>query len=133
MLRRQGALDKTLSRYRGRAFAWGVTDCAKFARFHLRAMGHRPPTVPRYRSALGAKRALAKTGHGTLAGLLDSFLPRITPAYRLIGDIVLVEGGDGLDALMIVVSGRKLLGFHEDAEGLQVLNPEVPLIGVWRA
>jgi hypothetical protein len=77
-------------------------------------------------------RALKQTGHASLTELLDSLLPRITPANRLIGDIALVEGSDGLDALMIAISGQKLLGFHEDGAGLRVLQPEQPMLGVWR-
>ncbi|RDC66559.1 hypothetical protein HME9302_00010 [Alteripontixanthobacter maritimus] len=45
--RRRVATEKTLTRYRGKAFDWktGVT-CVHLARVHLKNMGHKPQTMP---------------------------------------------------------------------------------------
>src|SRR5690606_24837107 len=66
--RRRAAVEMTLARYRGKPFDWsrGIT-CVHLARAHLRNMGHKPPTVPRFRSALGAKRALKERGWNDVA------------------------------------------------------------------
>lgn len=132
--KRRVATEKTLARFRGKAFDWsqGVT-CVHLARAHMRNMGHRPPGLPRFRSAFGAKRALAERKYGSVAGMLDSLLPRIAPARMLLGDICLVPGEDGLDAIFICASPRKVFGWREDATGLVVLDvrPE-ELTGAWR-
>ena len=121
MFERMSALQKTADKYRGRAFAWGETDCVKMARSHLRNMGHRPPKMPAYRSAIGARRALASTGHDTLEALIDSLLPRIAPAEMLAGDLALLPGEAPFDALAICV-GRKLMCWREDVDEMVMLS-----------
>lgn len=130
LLRRQDALTRTKDRYLGRPFAWGSADCIKMGRFHLRAMGHRPPPAPAYRSAVGAKRALVGTGHETIVALLDSMLPRIAPAEMLPGDILTLDGTEHFEALAICV-GRKALGWHEGAEGAVFYTP-LKINAAWR-
>jgi len=132
LLRRQRALQKTLAKYRGKPFAWGRADCLRMVRSHLVAMRRRGlPKVPRYRSVLGAKRALKATGHANLEGLLDSLLPRIAPAEMLPGDVALMGGDEHFDAITISV-GRKVFGFHQDAEGAVVMTPH-EIKAAWRA
>jgi hypothetical protein len=120
---RKAATDKTLARYKNRQFDWstGVT-CIHMAWAHLRAMGHRPPTLPRFRSALMAKRALNEAGHEGVTALLDSLLPRIAPARMMLGDLATVEGEVGLDAIMICAGPQRLFGWREDEAGLVVLG-----------
>jgi hypothetical protein len=85
------------------------------ARFHLRQMGHRPTRTPRYRTAIGAKRALKIKGFDSMSEALDSTLPRIAPAQMLPGDIAALRGTEGLDAL-VICAGETFLGWHEGAE-----------------
>lgn len=98
-------------------------------------MGHRPPAIPDFRSALGAKTALKATGHATLEALLDSLFPRIAPATMWVGDLALMEGGDGFDAI-VICAGGKMIGYHDDhlADGIVNLMgvSERPFIGAWR-
>jgi hypothetical protein len=116
LVRRNDALAKTLAKYRGRKFEWGVNDCAKMLRSHLVNMGHRKlPKIGHYRSAVGAKRALKDVGFDTLEQLLDSLLPRIAPAAMLAGDVALMEGDEVLGAVTICV-GPKVMGWHQDSE-----------------
>ena len=63
--RRRLATLKTIERYQGKAFDWskGVT-CVHLARFHLRNMAHKPPSIPRFRSLHGAKAAMKERGWG---------------------------------------------------------------------
>lgn len=127
MLRRQEALNKTLTKYRDKAIDFKTVDCVRAARFHLLQMGHKPPPMPRYQSLIGARRAAAKVGG--LEALLDSLLPRIAPAAMWLGDIALLEG-DGGDAVAFCV-GAKLAGWHQDAETM--VNMTAPTVkGAWR-
>jgi hypothetical protein len=115
---RTAALEKTLRKYRGKPFKWGETDCVKMARSHLRLMGHKPPPIPRYYSAIGARRALAETGCDTLAELLDLYLPRIAPAAMLPGDLAMLPGEPPFDAVVIALPGGKVACWRDPAPTL---------------
>jgi hypothetical protein len=98
----------------------------------MRALGHRPPTVPRFRSALTARRALSAAGFDTLEQLLDSLLPRIAPAAMWPGDLALLAGEPPFDAI-VIAAGGKVLGWHEDTpeRGLMPIAADT-FIGAWR-
>ena len=132
--RRRAATEKTLARYRGKAFDWsaGVT-CVHLARQHLRNMGHKVPTLPRFRSALAAKRALKERGWASVAEMLNSLLPYIRPAEMVLGDLAVVPGDAGLDAIFVCAGPRKVFGWREDADGLVVLDVSMDeMTGAWR-
>lgn len=129
MLRRQAALEATLSKYRGKSLDYRTADCIRMGRFHLLRMGHKPPPLPRYQSAVGAIRALKAVGG--ISAVLDKMLPRIAPARMLIGDIAVLEGEDGMDALVICV-GHKVAGWHQDADEMVNLIPQ-EIKAAWRA
>lgn len=133
LLRRQAAVAKTMAKYDGRPFDWRRRDCLRMVRSHLVAMGQRGlPKVPRYSTAKGALQALQATGHQDLAGLLDSLLPRIAPAAMLPGDVAVMEGESGLDAVVICV-GAKVWGWHgDDLSRPWVITPKA-FKGAWRA
>ena len=111
--RRRVATEKTLARYRSKTFDWsnGIT-CVHLARYHLKNMGHKPPTLPRIRSALGAKKALKANDWASVSEMLDSMLPRIAPARMMLGDIATVPGTEGLDSILVCAGPFKLLGWH---------------------
>lgn len=116
LLRRQRALEKTRVKFRGKPFAWGKSDCVVMARSHLIAMGaKRLPKLPRYKDALGARRALKGVGAESIEQMLDGLLPRISPAEMLPGDLAVVDGEGGMDAIMICV-GHKIFGWHQASE-----------------
>ncbi|MBZ9649992.1 hypothetical protein K9B33_20875 [Sphingobium sp. 3R8] len=130
MLRRQAALEQTVAKYRGRSLDFKTADCVRMARFHLLKMGHKPPALPRYQSAVGAVRAMKAAGG--LVAVFDSILPRIAPAMMLDGDIAVVAG-EGGDAALIR-AGYKFMGWHQDHD--QAVNMTVDLANVtaaWRA
>ncbi|MES3154338.1 DUF6950 family protein [Sphingomonas faeni] len=123
LARRTAAVEATRAHFAGKPFAWGKVDCAKIGAFHLRQMGrHDALGLSRagtYRSALSARRALARAGHESLSAALDSIgLVRIPPAAALPGDIVLTPGTDDWEALGIIAGNDAVLSFHEDADGL---------------
>lgn len=132
--RRRIATQFTLDRYRPKVFDWsrGVT-CIHLAWCQLRQMGHKPPTLPRFRSALAAKRSLKERGFETVEAALDSLLPRIPPAMMLLGDLASVPGDAGLDALFVCAGPQKLMGWREDAETMVVLDISLAEVsGAWR-
>ena len=132
LIRRQRALAKTLAKYRDKPIDWRRFDCVRMLRSHLVWMGHRClPKVPKYASPHGAKRALKHAGHDGIEALLDSLLPRIAPAQALPGDIVLVAGGEGFDAIEIWL-GQHAFGWHNDHPGATVLDLH-EMKGAWRA
>ncbi|WCP14484.1 hypothetical protein sphantq_02930 [Sphingobium sp. AntQ-1] len=130
---RAAATRKTLAKYRTLPFDWSKrATCIHLARYHLRNMGHRPPAIPDFRSALGAKRALEKTGFADMAALLDSLLPSIAPASAWVGDLAVLEGGEGFDSI-VIHAGGKWLGYHmDDLGGLKPLVV-TEIKGAWRA
>lgn len=130
---RRTATEATLARYRNKAFDWstGVT-CIHMAWAQLRKMGHRPPTLPRFRSPLAARRALAAAGHDSVAGMLDSLLPRIAPAQMMLGDLAALPGDAGMDAIVICAGPQRVFGWREDQDCLVVLGVRMDEIaGAW--
>jgi hypothetical protein len=125
--------EKTLSKFRFRAFDWsnGAT-CIHVFRTHLKNMGHKVPVVPKFTTALGAKRAMDVAGFADLESMADSFLQRIPPAMMLIGDIALMEGEEIFDALVISAGpGGKVFGWHPDAPAFANIIP-LQIKAAWR-
>lgn len=140
MVRRQQALEKTMTRFAGKTQKLGTADCIQLVRAHLRNMGHRKiPATGQYGTPAGAVRALKKTGFDTFEALFDSLLPRIAPAAMLAGDIALVEAAPDETAIgggtMVISVGRKFIGWHPSQPELAVIEPTVeqPFIAAWRA
>ena len=132
--RRRVATEKTLKRYRGKVFDWskGIT-CVQLARAHLRNMGRKPETLPRVRSPLGARRALKERGWESVEAMLDSMLERIAPAEMMLGDVAIVPGDAGLDAIFVCAGPLKVFGWREDAPALVLLDIGLDeLTGAWR-
>lgn len=125
--RRRIAVEATMARFAGIPHAYGSCDCVKVGVFHLRQMGfhenlglHKAGT---YRTLLGAKRALRRAGHSSIAAAIDGLgVPRVAPAAAWLGDFLLSPGTDGLEALMIVAGAGTMLAFHEDVECLSVID-----------
>lgn len=137
LVRRAEALEKTQARFRGKAFKLGSNDCVKLVRFHLKALGHKLPSTGHYSTPKEAVKQLKKQGAKNLEQLLDKFLTRIPPASMLPGDIALMksepEKGTAYELGTIAISvGRKLLGYHGDAETLVVMEP-LQIEAAWRA
>lgn len=135
MLRRQRAAQATVDRFRSVPFAYGKNDCARLAAFVLRQMGHKPGLAKAgsYSSALGAARALKRLGHDDLASALDALgLLRIPPIAVLPGDLIMVPGeGPFGGAIAMAVGNGRVLGYHEDLDGADILQP-VQFVGAWR-
>lgn len=115
MIRRRNASKATMARFEMKPFSWKTAStCIHLARFHAANMGHDVPLVPRFRSPLGARRALQATGHDSLASLLDSLFPVIIPAMMVLGDLAMLPGDedDGMGAILIHGGGRVLMGWH---------------------
>lgn len=72
----------------GRPFVWGETDCAMLARTALAICfgGDIFPGVPRWKTPMGAARALARTG-GFGPMLLAMGATETTPAFARTGDV----------------------------------------------
>jgi hypothetical protein len=137
LAQRVTATDKVVARFRNRPFDWATRrTCIHLARAQARALGHRPPAIPDFRSPRGAKTALNALGHETLEQLLDSLFPRIAPLAAWVGDLVIMAGGDGDFDGIGIVAGGKIIGYHEDhlADGLVNVVPVGldPYVGAWR-
>lgn len=133
MIRRQEATEATMAKYRAKPFDWKAgTTCIHLLRFHLRQLGHKPQPLPRIRSAIGARRALDQRGWKHVGDMLDTLLPRL-PAYAMmtLGDVAMLRSGDGFGAITICAGPHKVLGWHDDAAGMAVLEPH-EIEGAWR-
>lgn len=140
MQRRAAAAQATLDRFVGRAFAWGRDDCVRLAAFHLRKMGHRPHVAKAgsYRSALSARRALARAGHQSLEAAVDSLgLVRIPMAAAIVGDVGLLPSDAGTDealgALIVCLGNGRWLGFAADADHACAVFQPLTGGAAWRA
>lgn len=131
---RAAATQRVVDRFRRRPFDWATrATCIHLARAQMRALGHRPPAIPDFRSPTGARRALAATGHPSLGALLDAMLPRIAPLEMIVGDLALVPGEAPFDALGVAAGDGTLLMYHEAADGLANVTGAVgAAIGAWR-
>lgn len=120
--RRVAATRKTQARFEGRVFDWRKqATCLHLLRFHAAQMGHKLPIIPRFRSALGARKALLAEGVETLPELLDKYFPRIPAAQMLVGDVAAFPGDEGgFDGLMIYGQLRAVIGWHQDEPGCQI-------------
>lgn len=119
--RRVDATQATQERFKGKPFDWSTQGtCIHLLRYHAAQMGHQLPIVPRFRSAIGAKKALRAQGVETLPELLDKHFPRIPAAYLKVGDVACFPGDDHFDALMIYGQLRACIGWHEDAADCQI-------------
>lgn len=72
-------------------------------------------------------------GYETLADIFDGLsLPRIAPAAMLVGDLAMLPGEDGFDAI-VICAGGKLLGWHGLADELTVIGEAVAHVtAAWR-
>jgi len=126
LVMRANITNATRLKYLGRGFSWGHVDCLHMFRHHAVAFNHACPRIPKYKNAIGALRALKREGHESLETLVDSMLPRITPAAMLVGDVALMESPEEnpLDAIVISVGGN-VMGWHESGEdGLVTIIPK---------
>lgn len=132
--RRAAATQATERRFRGKPFDWSKSaTCIHLLRYHAHQMGHDVPIVPRFRTALGAKKALKAAGHDTLPDLLDSLFVRVPPAFTRVGDVIAADGEDGLHGIMIRAGNTMSLGWHEDAEGCTIIDTDLTYaVGGWR-
>lgn len=130
--RRAIATRATMERYRTKAFDWGnKATCLHMARFHMRKMGHKPPPIPAFSSALGAKKALKRAGFDSVVELMDSMFPRIGYASMLVGDLAAMAGDAGMEGIG-VCAGEKILAWHEDApDGIKPLIVS-EIVAAWR-
>jgi hypothetical protein len=131
---RRLATQRTLDRYRDKTFNWAEgRTCVHLARHQLRNMGHRPPSLPRFRSALAAKRAMEERGWSSVEEMLDSMLPRITPAQMVLGDLAIVEGAAGFSSIVVCAGPQRVLGWLPSGEGVAVYAGGVSeLTAAWR-
>jgi hypothetical protein len=131
---RRAAVIATEARFKDRPFDWRkAATCIHLVRFHAAQMGHKLPIVPKFKSALGAKRALLSTGFQTLPALLDSRFQRIPPAFMRVGDVLAMPGDDGFEGLLLKADKVKFLGWHQDATGCEYMEIDMgAAIGAWR-
>jgi hypothetical protein len=135
LLRRQQAAQAAIDRFKDQPLVYGKNDCVRLAAFVLRKMGHRPQLAKAgsYRTALGAARALQRAGFEDLAAAVDALgLPRIAPAAAWVADLVLLPAGAPFGgALSVAVGNGRVLGYHEDLGGAEILQP-VQYVAAWR-
>lgn len=134
--RRRRATLATKERYENKTFDWsrGVT-CVHLARFHLRQMGHKVPTIPRFRSAHGARQAMKVRGWASVGEMLDGVLPgaRISPASMVLGDLCAVDGEGGMQAVFVCAGPRRVFGWVEGNDAPVMVEPDMDkIVGAWR-
>lgn len=133
---RAQATEAVIARFRDKPFDWRTTGtCVHLFRAQAVAMGHKLPPIKQFRSPLSAKRALVALGHDSVTALIDALLPgaRIAPAEMIVGDVGVLPGEQGLDAV-VICAGSKVLGWHgEDPSRLVPIEVcRGAFTGAWR-
>jgi hypothetical protein len=135
MIKRQQVAQAAVDRFKGEPLIFGKNDCARMAAFVLRKFGHSPKMARAgtYSNAIGAVRALQRSGHASLEAWIDSLgLERIAPAAALPGDLVLLPAAEPFGGgLTIAVGNGRVLGYHDDLDAAEVLHPVV-YVTAWR-
>lgn len=131
LAQRAAATRATYVKYLGRPFSWRGGTCVHVLRFHLRKMGHRPPAMPQFRSAIGAETALRAQGAADLAGLMRGLgIPEIAPSEMIIGDVAILPGDDGrtdgIFGAVVICAGNKFMGWHGAGEGFEAIDDVLP-------
>lgn len=133
--RRAAAAQQLLDDWRGRPIDWKKRHhCARMVTEHLRRLKHKPPLAKagHFTTPLGGRRALQRLGVERMGEVLDQMgFERIPPAAALVGDIVELPGEAPFGALTVAMGNGRVLGWHEDAAGAEVLQP-VEYIAAWR-
>lgn len=134
LAQRAAVTQATWNKYRGRAFDWKGSTCVHVLRSHLRAMGHKPPKMPSFQSPIGAKRALKAMGADDLADLMRGLgLLEIGAAEMIVGDVAILPGDEGFDAI-VICAGGKFMGWHGAAVEFQGIDDVRPhIIAAFRA
>lgn len=129
LAQRAAATKRTYDKFRGRRFDWNGCTCAHLLRAHLRHCDYKPPKMPPFRSAVGAKRALREFGADDLVGLLRKLnLIEIAAAEAIVGDVAVLPGDNGPFDAIVVNAGGKWAGWHPLAEGLQPMVVNISAI-----
>lgn len=132
--RRAAATKATEARFYDKPFNWaGAATCVHLIRYHAAQMGHAMPVVPKFRSALSARRALKQAGFESMEAMMDSMFVRIPAARMMTGDVMALPGDGGFSSLLIRGSVQQFLGWHEDAPGCTILTADMSAAtGAWR-
>ncbi len=134
LLQRREVTQATLDHFAAKPFDWraGAT-CVHLVRRQMIGMGHRPPPMRAFRSALTAKRALQSKGWKDLAHMMDSLLSAIPPARAILGDIVEMPSDDEtFGALAVVMGNGRIMGYLGESDLLTIAQPIVSPIAAWR-
>ena len=116
---RAAVAEAVASRFIGRAFAWGVADCAVMAHEVLTGFGLTSPWPKSrgYGTERGARKAMKRLGYTGIDDALDRLgLERIAPAFALPGDLLGFESSSpafGV-ALGVTLSAGKCCAFIDD-------------------
>lgn len=134
---RVAATDATMAAFVGQTFVWGRYDCVRLAAHVLRGLGYRPRLSRggRYSSALGATKALRRTGFASIDDALDGLgLARLPWSYALAGDIVALPGNAAMRALGVVIAPGYVLAFSPHDNLCRVAAPSAAdVLTLWSA
>jgi len=134
MLKRREVTQATLEYFASKPFGWSTGGtCVHLVRKQLVGMGHKPPPMKAFRSAITAKKALQSKGWKNLAEMMDGLLPAIAPARAIVGDVVEMPSDDeAFGALAVVIGNGRLMGYFGEAGLLTVVQPTVVPLAAWR-
>ncbi|MBJ2150599.1 hypothetical protein [Paracoccus sp. IB05] len=106
------------------AYRPGRHDCILFAggaRLAVRGEDLTGPYIGRYRTIAGGLKLLRTLGHADHVSAITGGLEQIPVAYAQVGDLVELEGEDGL-AAMGVVGGEHIYALTPRGAGLVLLT-----------
>ncbi len=133
LLKRHAALQKTMDRYRHLPFSWeNNRTCIHMLRTHLTALGYELPRIAKLDGPVAAKRELKKRGWSSVTAMLDALLTPIPVAAMLPGDVSVLPGDEGLEAVVISL-GATAIGYTEGEASMTLFtDPAKVLERAWR-
>jgi len=134
VIRREAAVRACKARFEGRALVWGSADCVKLIACLMHKLGVAMPLLKgvRYRSELGAAKAMKALGFADLVEAVDALdLVRIAPSMAWPGDIIAgrgAEDGPFRFALSVVheYGAKRTLAFGPTPDGQVICGVGTP-------
>lgn len=132
LMKRMKATQRTVDLWKGRKFKVGSAspDCIQLMKAHARHLG-KPIKLPKYSSFASGRIALRSLGFANIHELMDAHFERIETSQVLAGDVIASLGEGGFAGLMIALGNGRALGFHEEIDHCDILEP-LMMSGVWR-
>ena len=122
LIERRDVTQRTRDMYHGEAFDWSDNTCAHLAHYHLSEAGHNVPRIPSFDGPLDAHRVMEANGWDNVSDMLNEYLEPIPVARMKMGDLAIVPGDVGCDAIFVCLGPLKMFGWADETGQCEVAH-----------